>query len=192
MKSIKEYTLQELCNLRSIIENLPTECYVSLDLNMTGDYTDIYEYIDNYEKDFFNVSDDTYNNIVDKIFVSGNETNKFNYSKILKVVGFNPLDPTEFFYEEYIKSNGEWYQPDYNYLQEHIDKNSIYAQYKDKPEVFINIREEEMYMLGKDGNLYVDESCGGDYSVFTPINDEITFNLIRTGIRKKNDSTILN
>lgn len=192
MKSIKEYTLQELCNLRSIIENLPTECYVSLDLNMTGDYTDIYEYIDNYEKDFFNVSDDTYNNIVGKIFINKDETNKFNYSKILKVVGFNPLNPIEFFYEEYIKSNNEWYQPDYNYLKEHINNNPVYAQYKNKPEVFVNIRAEEMYMLGKDGNLYVDETCGGDYSVFTPIDDEITFNLIKIGVEKKNDSTRLN
>lgn len=185
MRSIKKYTLQELCDLRRIIEDLPMECYVSLDLNMTGDYIDIYDYIDRYEKDFFNVSDDAYNNIVGKIFVNGNETNEFNYTKIFKVIGFNPLDPTEFFYEEYIKSNDGWYQPDYNYLKEHINDNSVYSQYKDRPEVFVNIRSEEMYMLGKDGNLYVDESCGGDYSVFTPIDDEITFNLIKIKMKKE-------
>jgi hypothetical protein len=42
----------------------------------------------------------------------------------------------------------------------------------------MNIASEEMYHLGKDGKLYVDISCGGDYDEFGPLSS-VNFELIR-------------
>lgn len=176
MKSIKDYTLQELCALRKTIEGLPVECEVLL--NIKGNPS-IEEYIENYESDFFNVTEEDYKNIVGKIFTNKNDLELFRYSIFIKIVGFNPENPAEFFYEEYRKGNNGWHQDDYNYLQDYIDQNPNYEQYRDRPEVFVNIASENMYMLGKDGNLYTDYSCGGDYWKFVPIDDEITFRLIK-------------
>ena len=42
----------------------------------------------------------------------------------------------------------------------------------------MNINAENMFMLGKDGNFYVDTSCGGDYDIYKPFS-KATFELIQ-------------
>ena len=43
----------------------------------------------------------------------------------------------------------------------------------------MNIGSESMFHLGKDSNLYVDITCGGDYDIYKPISS-IRFELIKS------------
>lgn len=127
----------------------------------------------NWETDFTKEYED-YKNIVGKTFV--------NYDKTIavRVIGV-PLNPDnykvhgyEFLYEEFYGDDSEnWvYSSDYNWLIESNKNDPFYKQFVLTDETRMNIGSENMYHLGKDGNLYTTVECGDDYFVFTPVSDE--------------------
>lgn len=175
MKPIEEYTFLELCNLRSQIKLLPQECNVSI--RVSGNVLDAYTYINTKEKEFFDVPDCKFKDIVGKIFIKDG----IRKDTIFKVVGYNPSNPIEFFFEKYIRYNDGWRQDGYNWLQDNIDKNPIYEEYRNRPEVDINLCAEDMFLLGNDGNIYA------DYYKYIPFDDEITFNLIKFEVKSRRE-----
>lgn len=127
----------------------------------------------NWETDF-TIEYDDYKNIIGKTFV--------NYDKTIavRVVGV-PLNPDnykvygyEFLYEEFYGDDGkDWvYSSDYNWLIESNKNDPFYKQFVLTDETRMNISSENMYHLGKDGNLYTTVECGDDYFVFTPVSYE--------------------
>ena len=88
-----------------------------------------------------------------------------------------------FLYEKYEKHNDEtWHQQDYIWLQETAKSKKYpdteYLRWCLSNQTDMNINSEDMFMLGKDGNFYVDTSCGGDYEIYRPIS-EATFEIIK-------------
>lgn len=141
------------------------------------------------DDDFFDCDIDDYKAIVGKCFRHDNI--------VLKVVGIrDDFDnkyyeaghyETEFLYEQYEYYSNEWHIQDYIWLQESV--YGKYASVSDKkeylrfcitPNTEMNIGREGMYMLGKDGLLYVDEDCSGEcYTRYEEIPNEV-FEKIRT------------
>lgn len=176
MKTIEEYSFLELCKLRSQIEALPRECNVLV--SISGNVLDAITYIDTVEEKFFNVPDYKFKDIVGKIFIKDG----IRKDTIFKVVGYNPSKPREFFFEKYIRYNDGWGQDDYNWLQDSIDENFVYGKYRKHPEIDVNVCGENMFLLGRDGNIYA------DYYKYIPFDDEVTFNLIKFEARKRKES----
>ena len=127
-------------------------------------------------EEFFDCSLEDYKNIVGKCFRHGNV--------VLKVVGIrddfsNPHYEdcnykTNFLYEEFRNSRDGWNINEYIWLQDRA--YSMYIDEEDKqkylkfcitPYTEMNISKEGMYLLGKDGKLYVDDDCSGEcYTCF--------------------------
>lgn len=88
-----------------------------------------------------------------------------------------------FLYEKYEKHNDEtWHQQDYIWLQETAKSEKYsdnkYLRWCLSNQTDMNINSEDMFMLGKDGNFYIDTSCGGDYEIYRPMS-EATFEIIK-------------
>jgi hypothetical protein len=135
------------------------------------------------EDDFFDCDINDYKAIIGKCFRHGNI--------VLKVVGIrDDFDnkyyeaghyETEFLYEQYECYGDEWHIQDYIWLQESV--YGKYASVSDKkeylrfcitPNTEMNIGREGMYILGKDGLLYVDEDCSGEcYTRYEEIPNEV-------------------
>ena len=49
-------------------------------------------------------------------------------------------------------------------MNEYYDPYKKYADIS--PNADINLNGEHMYQLGKNGNIYVDHSCGGDFYIY--------------------------
>lgn len=127
----------------------------------------LFKPLEERNEEFFNVSREDYESIIGKSFTNEDQ------SIVLRVLGL-PKDEEDycFLYEEYSEDSlGEWNSKDYIWLQNETDPK--YESYRLTPDTEMNIASENMYHLGKDGNLYVDYSCGGDYEMFNPIPDEI-------------------
>lgn len=152
-----------------------------------------YDYFDTVENDleetikdceeFFDVTIEDYKNLIGKCFQDGNIA--------LKVVGvredydneYYEVDnlKAEFLYEKFEQYNDEWHVPDYIWLQsmakgQYADKK--YLKFCITPYTEMNIGSEDMYHLGKDGNLYIDVYCSGEYRKIENIENE-TFEDIR-------------
>lgn len=186
-KSIKEYHITELSNLAYIIDTLPLE--IDNTLNIDGEEIDIDEYIERRTEQFFSVPDKNFEDIVGKAFINKEQ------NVIFKVVGYNPHSPGEFYYEQYSRTRTGWEPKDSIWLDEESvdflrpyytgegELEALETWGKD-PAVDMNIGREEMYMLGIDGNMYVDTSCGGDYDVYYQMNDGgATFELIKQNVK---------
>ena len=139
------------------------------------------------DEDFFDCNIDAYKAIVGKCFR--------HKDIVLKVLGIrDDFDnksykadnlEREFLYEQYEFYNNKWHIPDYIWLQDMVyDKN---ATKEDKEEYLrfcftsnteMNIAREGMYLLGKDGLLYADYHCSGEYTQYKEIPNE-TFEQIR-------------
>lgn len=137
-------------------------------------------YIDD---DFFDCDINDYKAIIGKCFRHDDI--------VLKVVGVrDDFDnkyyeaghyETEFLYEQYECYNDEWHIQEYIWLQESV--YGKYASITDKkeylrfcitPNTEMNIGREGMYILGKDGLLYVDEDCSGEcYTRYEEIPNEV-------------------
>ena len=135
------------------------------------------------EDDFFDCDINDYKAIIGKCFRHDNI--------VLKVVGIrDDFDnkyyeaghyETEFLYEQYECYSNEWHIQDYIWLQESV--YGKYASVSDKkeylrfcitPNTEMNIGREGMYILGKDGLLYVDEDCSGEcYTRYEEIPNEV-------------------
>lgn len=185
-KHLDEIPITELSSLQFILENLP----VDIEIDITaGDqvYDSIEDYINERTENFFDTKEEDYKKIVGKCFMN----EKKNIA--VKVVGLrddydHPYYEAdghvhEFLYEEYEKYDDSWHNKQYNWLQEtakgaYAEYNKEYLKWCLTSQTDMNVGSEEMYHLGKDGNLYVDITCGGDYVVFTPISPA-TFEVIR-------------
>lgn len=81
------------------------------------------------------------------------------------------LEPYEFIYERFDEfSFGGWEIEDYNWLQEQTDK--MYNRYKITPYANLNNASENMFHVGKNGNLYTSVDCGDEWYEFTEISNE--------------------
>lgn len=188
--SIKDFSIAELSELRSIVDDLPDE--FSYKINIDGkEYECLDELIEERENELFNTTPEDYKKIVGNVFINKEQ------DIILKVVGFNEFvyenDPyyKEFFYIEYQKNNNNKWYPEFNYSVasriRDYPKNSEYEFYKehysDLPEyTLINLRAEHMYMLGIDGNLYVDYSCDSNWECFEKMKNDKLFKYIESTI----------
>ena len=139
------------------------------------------------DEDFFDCDIDDYKAIVGKCFR--------HKDIVLKVLGirddfdnkYYKVDQLEkeFLYEQYEFYNNKWHIPDYIWLQDMVyDKNATkedkeeYLRFCFTPNTEMNIGREEMYLLGKDGLLYADYHCSGEYTQYKEIPNE-TFEQIR-------------
>ena len=139
------------------------------------------------DDDFFDCNIDDYKAIVGKCFR--------HKDIVLKVLGirddfdnkYYKVDQLEkeFLYEQYEFYNNKWHIPDYIWLQDMVyDKNATkedkeeYLRFCFTPNTEMNIGREEMYLLGKDGLLYADYHCSGEYTQYKEIPNE-TFEQIR-------------
>lgn len=174
-KKLDEIPITELSVLRFILNNLPSDIV----LGLPGDLH-IDEYVDNRLEEFFDVSDEDFENLVGKCFMNEQKT------VAIKVVGLrddkdNPYYESshyieEFLYEEYEQyGNDRWHTPDYIWLQETAKggHEPEYLRWCLTSQTDMNTFSENRYMLGKDGNLYVDMTCGDDYMIFRPISNTL-------------------
>lgn len=139
------------------------------------------------DEDFFDCNIDDYKAIVGKCFR--------HKDIVLKVLGirddfdnkYYKVDQLEkeFLYEQYEFYNNKWHIPDYIWLQDMVyDKNATkedkeeYLRFCFTPNTEMNIGREGMYLLGKDGLLYADYHCSGEYTQYKEILNE-TFEQIR-------------
>ena len=176
-KSLEDLTLNELSKLEFIYSHIPVELETEFKVN-GKDYKYLSDYIDERTAKFFDVTGCDFENIVGKCFMSEYK------NVVVKVVGLSKND-REFLFEEFEKCGDEWHFTDYNWLQETVKNDGWWV--KEHPEyktycitsyTDMNICSESMFLLGKDGNLYVDTTCGGDYCVFKPMKESM-FEAIR-------------
>lgn len=172
--SIDDIPVTMLADLRYIMEGLPKGVTYKIEAHgKTYDHID--EYVDERVEDFFDVPDDMYKDIVGKCFINEDKT------VIIKVVGLSD-DIREFLYEKYEKyGDGQWYPQDYIWLQENTHGQYVREEllkYCITENTEMNCAAEGMFMLGKDGNLYVDYSCGDNYNVFVETRNS-TFEVIK-------------
>ena len=180
---LEEMPITLLSSIRYILENLPEG--ITYNINVTGKDGKTYEHIDEYVDDrieeFFDIPDEMYEKTVGKCFMNSKK------DIAVKVVGLTD-DKYEFLFEKYEKYGHDektWNVQDYNTLQERLtseytkeEEKKKYQEYALTDQTDINLCGENMFHIGKDGNLYVDMTCGDDYDVYTPIK-ESTFELIK-------------
>lgn len=188
-KSIKDYSITELSELDYTLDKLPIE--VNINIRVDGEEMSIYDYIQRRTDEFFKVPDDAFKNAVGKVYV-----NK-DFDIVFKVVGYNHHAPYEFYYEQYERRGTEWVPKESIWLERggnewlkpyYTEPGALEAleKWENDPNVDMNIGAEGMYLLGEDGNMYADYSCGGDYFVFTPVDDNgAIFSLIKASVKNE-------
>ena len=172
-KKLDELSFSELQQLKDLIYTLPEDLVISI--NGQEGEIDIDDYIESRSEEFFDVSDEDYKNLVGKCFIDKSK------SIALKVVGLPEKNIYEFLYEQYEldKRSLTWHNKEYIWLQEaSSDCQRDFKKYRISSQTEMNIASEDMYHLGKDGKLYIDVSCGGDYEVYEPLSS-VNFELIR-------------
>ena len=118
--------------------------------------------------DFLNTTEEDYKKIKGKCFIR--ELGEFI---VIRVEDIIPSQPAEFLYEQYDQySDGSWNCKDYNWLQETAVYDPEYRRYCLTDQTEMNIGSEEMYCLGKDGNLYVTVECGDEWFRFIPFDSD--------------------
>jgi hypothetical protein len=80
------------------------------------------------------------------------------------------LNTYEFIYEKFENNYFGWEPEDYIWLQEQTDE--MYKQYKITPYANLNNASENMFHVGKNGNLYTTVDCGDEWYEFTEISNE--------------------
>lgn len=80
------------------------------------------------------------------------------------------LNTYEFIYEKFENTDFGWEPEDYMWLQEQTDE--MYNQYKITPYANLNNASENMFHVGKNGNLYTSVDCGDEWYEFTEISNE--------------------
>lgn len=115
--------------------------------------------------DFFADDYEDYKKIMGKCFI--NEEIGIAV-KILEIPDdeYYQIEPYKFIYERFDEQFDGWEPEDYNWLQDHPDK---YNEFKITPYANMNIASENMFHLGKNGNLYTSVDCGDEWYEFTEI-----------------------
>jgi hypothetical protein len=190
-KSIDNLPITELSSLQYVLEHLPAGISYTIK-SSEGEFDYIDDYIEHRTDKFFEATEEDYKKLIGTCFINEDK------SIVVKVVGIrDDYDDKyyeadhhvdNFLYEKYERYNdGTWHTQDYIWLQENAKGRFAEEEYLKwclTSQTEMNINAEGMFMLGKDGNLYVDVSCGGDYEIFRPMS-EATFELIREeAIRK--------
>lgn len=178
MRSIKDYSISELVELQDFLENLPNE--VNVQVTIDGEDINLEDYIETATEEFFNVTREDYEKIVGKCFIGS--------GIIIKVLDLpEDREDYEFLYEAFYnqspsKYHDSWQSNDYIWLQNTGDPN--YSKYLLTEYTEMNIAQEGMFQLGKDGNLYTDDDCSGSFgSIYKPVDEEL-FTFIRNNIKK--------
>lgn len=118
--------------------------------------------------DFLNTTEEDYKKIKGKCFIR--ELGGFI---VVRVEDLISPQYTEFLYEQYDQySDGSWNCKDYNWLQNTAVYDPEYRKYCLTDQTDMNVGSEEMYYLGKDGNLYVTLECGDEWLRFIPIDSD--------------------
>ena len=180
-------------------QRLETINNIKLAIELAGDggpqpftseeYKLMYELIDELEKQ--ESLKDTDNSI---IYISEDDTYDFfagEYDEYARVIGkcflnkelgvavkillvpdeddYN-LNTYEFIYEKFENNLFGWEPEDYIWLQEQTDE--MYKQYKITPYAELNNASENMFHVGKNGNLYTTVDCSNEWYEFTEISNE--------------------
>lgn len=118
--------------------------------------------------DFLNTTEEDYKKIKGKCFVR--ELGGFIVVRVEDIIS---PQYSEFLYEQYDQYNdGSWNCKDYNWLQNTAVYDPEYRKYCLTDQTEMNIGSEEMYCLGKDGNLYVTVECGDEWFRFIPFDSD--------------------
>lgn len=178
---LEDMNIQQLYDLKSKVDDFPE----GLKLTRDGKPFDLEDYFFERIEEFFNAPEETVQQLVGRCFKSphggtyiikilglrSDRDNKYwNESKLWK----------EFIYERVEKCGDGWRFPDYSLLQEDEDLKAM----RITPFAEINYASEEMFNIGKDGNLYVDYWCNRDYSKLQEV-DLKTFKKHRAEAYKK-------
>lgn len=119
-------------------------------------------------ENFLNTTEEDYKRIKGKCFIR--ELGEFIVVRVEDLVS---PQYSEFLYEQYDKySDGSWNCKDYNWLQNKVDYDPEYRKYCLTDQTDMNVGSEEMYCLGKDGNLYVTLECGDEWLRFIPFDSD--------------------
>lgn len=173
-KEESELTFEDLMKIKSLAKELPfgfNVCYC----DATGKRYFFDEYLHTKVNDFFGVSAKKYKSIEGKCFTNS------NVSEIIKVysVNENSERPEEFLFEKFIcDSYNKWYPEDYIWLQDAAETSEEHRKLCTTEFMNLNINSENMLILGKDGNLYLDTTCENDYIAYKPCK-EYVFDVIR-------------
>lgn len=172
--SEEDLTFDDLMKLKKISNCLPS--FLELIFRPNKDTDESFdEYFYEKAEEFFNeVTAEEYKKIEGKCFISPNKTD------IIKIYQVDEKSeyPEKFLYERFEIGGCEWYPYHTNWLQGHAEWDNEYKKYCLTPYTDQNIHSENMFMLGKDGKLYVDMTCGGDYMVYKPCSEK-TFQKVR-------------
>lgn len=191
-KNIDELDITALSDLLYILEHLPNDVTYTIKHDNKLRIDDYFykrqeQHLHAITSKYFDATEEDYKKLIGECFINDKKTS------VMKVVGIrddydDPYYETDhhvdnFLYEKYEK-NGDrtWHQQDYIWLQD-TAKNKTYPDYKYRRwcltnQTDMNINSEHMFMLGKDGNFYIDTSCWGDYEIYRPMNKD-AFELIR-------------
>ena len=178
---LEDMNLQKLFHLKEQIENLPED----LSLMRDGKPFDMEDYFSERTMDFFDPPKETVEQLIGRCFKS-----PFGGTYMIKILGLRSDRDNkywnesklwqQFIYEKVEKHGSGWTFPDYILLQ----KRDEWKEMRITPFAELNYASEDMFNVGKDGNLYVDYCCSGDYSKLQEV-DVKAFNKHRAEAYKK-------
>lgn len=178
---LEDMNIQQLFQLKSNVEDFPE----GLGLMRDGKPFDLEDYFFDRIMDFFDAPEETVQKLVGKCFKS-----PFGGNWIIKILGLRTDRDNkywnssklwqEFIYEKVEKHGSGWCFHDYSNLQTDPDLKAM----RITPFAEINYASEEMFNIGKDGNLYVDYWCNRDYVKLIEV-DAKTFNKHRAEAYEK-------
>jgi hypothetical protein len=178
---LEDMNIQQLFELNSKVEDFPE----GLGLMRDGKPFDLEDYFFQRIMDFFDAPEETVQKLVGRCFKS-----PYGGTYMIKILGLRTDRDNkywnesklwqEFIYEKIEKHGSRWSFPDYSHLQYHEDLKDM----RITPFAEINYASEEMFQVGKDGNLYIDYWCNRDYSKLQEV-DQKTFNKHRAEAYEK-------
>ena len=200
-KTLDEMTLADFFELSCALESIPKGMEATYKFKWHGkEYDDFDDMHMDAIRDFFTPTDEFMESLVGNCYMS------LQSNRVVKIIGvrgdydskyhFEEID--EFLYEEFWKGcRGGWQVNDYSWLQDQAtadyhseEDRSKYKKWCLTPYTEMNYHSESMYMVGKDGLLYVDYGCDRNYEPFRRISNE-QFDQIREEAiqnKKKEDS----
>lgn len=178
---LEDMNIKELFKLKEQMEDLPE----GLGLTRDGKPFDMEDYLFERTMDFFDAPQETVEQLIGRCFKS-----PFGGTYMIKILGLRSDRDNkhwneskfwqQFIYEKVEKIGSGWEFPDYSLLQ----KRDEWKEMRITPFAELNYASEEMFNIGKDGNLYVDYCCNGDYTKLQEV-DIKTFNKHRAEAYKK-------
>lgn len=179
-RKVSDLSFSEIREIRSIVDKLPKNVVVLVENEEEDTQLTFEEATEDIVEDWFNIDDSVYEGLVGKCFIKSDKT------EILKIIGLSKgltrkrkeyEEAYEFIYERFwlckYGKHESWEIPDYIWLQETAKDDLIYENYCLSDLAEMNIASENMYLVGKDGKLYVDRTCGGDYEVYEEVNEHL-------------------